>query len=293
MSIKQSVKPYFHYLYRTIKFADGKLHEHHQEELVNVIIEDIVRLDALISLLVYVDHTLPVIRCQKAFATLKSDLENIYYLYREQRLIGHRHHATLGWQIGKAIDLDIAILGEKFKSQSYDLYLNTVHATEQIVGKHINHISDEQFTAGTLAYFTDCLEQIDAFDIDERLDEVGYLIRGLLANLHFVAYIANNKESLKEERFFNLLTDAVSILKTMHVYQITLKSMGSSNQLVGDLATELQSEYDNNMLQLKTEYQSIIDSKNVIVDYIKIHHKGRECQWPIGQSIYPCQKSLV
>lgn len=268
MSIKSAVKPYYHYLYRTLKAVDANLHKKNEEEMVNVMIEDIVRLDALVSLLVYVDNTIPLIRCQKAFAALKSELENLYYLYREQKIIGHKHHSTLGWQIGKAIDLDIAIIAERFKSHSNDLYLNTVHATEQAISKHINQLSDDDFKIGIMAYFTDCIEEIEEFNVAEQTEEIGYLIRSLLANLHFIAYIANNKETLNKEPFFDIITDAVGILKTMHIYQISLKSMGSNNPIMGKLVEELQAEYDGNMDRFKVEYASIVSAKSDILDYV-------------------------
>ena len=50
--IKNSIKPYYHLLYRTIKIADQNLHKEADENLVTLMIEDIVRLDALISMLV-------------------------------------------------------------------------------------------------------------------------------------------------------------------------------------------------------------------------------------------------
>lgn len=288
MSIKSAVKPYYHYLYRTLKVADANLHKNNEEEMVHVMIEDIVRLDALVSLLVYVDNTLPLIRCQKAFAKLKSELDNLYYLYREQKVIGHKHHETLGWQIGKAIDLDIAIMAQTFMAQSNDLYLNTIHSTEKILGKHINLISDQDFQVGIMAYFTDCLEEIEAFDLNERIEEVGYLIRGLLANLHFIAYIANNKETLNKKAFFEILSDTVGILKTMHIYQRSLKSMGTNNPIVGKLAGELQLEYDNQMKKLEINYSSVIAAKDDILTYVKnsIINKGSVSGETVRASIH-------
>lgn len=269
MRIKNSIKPYYHYLYITLKQADVNLHKNNEEEMVNVMIEDIVRLDALISLLVYVDNTVPVLRCQKAFAKLKSELEGLYYLFREQKLIGHRHHATLGWQIGKAIDVDLDLLSKNFKSQSNELYLNTINATEQAIADHVSHVSDEHFIEGIMGYFTNCLEEIKEKNLEDNLYEVGYLIRSLLANLHFVSYAGNKTEILKEKSFFNILSDAVTTLKTMHVYQMTLKATGLDDMVVSNLAKDLQKEYDNCINALKSQYNALAVAEIEILYYVR------------------------
>ena len=87
MNLKSLYKAYYHQLYDAIKYLDQEAINRTGQSAIRLLNTNIDQLSALISLLIHVDETLPLIRCQGALGRFKKDFADLYLNYLEANLV--------------------------------------------------------------------------------------------------------------------------------------------------------------------------------------------------------------
>ena len=258
-------------LYRKLRIGDTNLRVEADEGLVNLYIEDIVRLDALVSLLVYVDGTLPLIRCQKSFSKMMEEIKGLQYLYRERRLLTSSFNKYFNWNIGASIEVDLDSYAQEYQKGTSDIYMNAVHVGEKAVSNHLSLLKEEKVIIGILAYFTETLALLAEEMKGASIHQAGYNTRSLLANLRFIAYLDCSEERLKNSNFYTLLKDASLKFKVLHIEELTIKRLSDNERdITQGLAFKLREDYGKNLDSIFDDLNRLLLMKKEIMDYVEL-----------------------
>ena len=171
MEIKRLFSEHFHQLYRTLRYLDRDETDRTGEEIVNLMKQNIDQLNAFLSLLAYIDPRLPLIRCQEALGRFHADVVDLYLTYLEERLIGKEQILYDESQdINILLAIDEADQRSQYSKSLHDLYLNTIHATEEVVIEHLNALNEERLRSKIVEYFQHqgevVLEHFERSDFD-------------------------------------------------------------------------------------------------------------------------------
>ena len=171
MQLISAFKEHFHQLYRSIRFLEGEIKDKTREEVVVMLKRNIEELTSFVNLLISVDETLPLLRCQKALHGFEKDLSELYLVYLEEDLLDlekameleHREfHALLASEKKKKKD--------KYRELAHDLYLNTIHATDQFVSNHIKVMNPENVKEKIVSYFENTIKVINEQYLSSRFE---------------------------------------------------------------------------------------------------------------------------
>lgn len=271
MDIKYSLCDHYHVLYRSLKFLKRESLTDTNEELISMMQRSIDKLNAFINLLAVIDPSLPLLRCQNALAAFHRDVHSLFMNYREARFLEVESAVVENTEsIQSMLQLEGDVKKDKFRAKAHDLYLNTLHATEQIIERHVNRLDSVSVSNRVLQYFEGLVDSIV-----EHLKPGHYeLLFGAVNELYFnLQMIHGAGDSHFEDRYQHVvkrignLRKKLGLLKVYDDTQYRLKYYGyQDNEVQGDLSRKM-------MLTKQAIKQSLdqIDTlKEGLVDYISL-----------------------
>lgn len=161
MDVKYSLCDHYHLLYRSLKFLDKESQTETNEELVSMMQRSIDKLNAFVNMLAVVDPTLPLLRCQTAVASFHRDVHSLFMNYRESRLLEMESAVMENVEsMQSMLQLEGDVKRDRFRAKAHDLYLNTLHSTEQIIERHVNRLDTVTISNRILQYFEGLVESV-------------------------------------------------------------------------------------------------------------------------------------
>lgn len=257
MFLKTLLKGHFHQLFRSIKFLEQQNKQSLQVDLILSLLEEIDQLQAYISLLIFVDESLPMIRCQRALSELESDLGKLNLIMDEQR--------TKNLQKLLGIDSNewMAVLSKEeekeeviYRQSTHELLLNTIHATEKIVLDHLQNSEHEMLKLKTLDYFPNRLkmgleqfERKDFSGLEELICEVEY-------NFWALKKLGSTSDGAKAENLKSDLADLHEKFKMRSMYLDVLGKMDDMEEIGQKLRCEVK-RVETEILASKEHFQEL------------------------------------
>ena len=231
MNVKSLYKYYYHQLYDAIKYLDREAINRSSESAIRLLNKNIDQLSAFISLLTYVDETIPLIRCQGALGKFKKDFIDLYLSYLEENLV--KSNPVLfdeNKQIDQILSREESLSRDRYSKSVHELYLNTIHATEKVVIDHINQMNEDKLGVKTHEYFRNLvevyLEHLQEGDFDS-LDLI-------LAEIYYNLLLFRETKPIESGEYQDEELD--HLLDTLH----QLKEMLLARKLYHDTARKLQ-----------------------------------------------------
>ena len=271
MDIKYSLCDHYHLLYRSLKFLEREAQTETNEELISMMQRSIEKLNAFINLLAVVDPSLPLLRCQNALATFHRDVHSLFMNYRESRflevesaIVENTESIQTMWRLEGDVKKD------KFRAQAHDLYLNTLHATEQIIERHVHRLDSVSISNRVLQYFAGL---VDSVVEHLKLGDYELLfgaVNELYSNLQMIhgagdGHFAEQYESVAE-RIRNLKKQ-LGLLKVYDDTHYRLKYYGYQDN---EVQTDLSSKMTLTKQHIKQSLDQIDTLKEDLVDYLSL-----------------------
>ena len=271
MEMKYSLCDYYHLLYRSLKFLVGETQTETNEELISMMQRRIEKLNAFINLLAVVDPSLPLLRCQNALATFHRDVHSLFMNYRESRflevesaIVENTESIQSMWQLESDVKKD------KFRAQAHDLYLNTLHATEQIIERHVHRLDSVSITNRILQYFEGL---VDSVVEHLKLGDYELLfgaVNELYANLQMIHGAGDSHFVEQYEPVAARIRYLRKQLGLLKVYDDTHYRL----KYYGYLDNEVQADLSNKMTLTKQAIKQSLDQidtlKEDLVDYLSL-----------------------
>ena len=244
MNLKSLYKAYYHQLYDAIKYLDQEAINRTGQSAIRLLNTNIDQLSALISLLIHVDETLPLIRCQGALGRFKKDFADLYLNYLEANLVkAHPELFDENREIGQILSHEEYLSKDRYAKSLHELYLNTIHATGKVVENHINDLNDDILRIKTNEYFQNLvniyrehLQDADFDSLDLVLDEIYY-------NLSIFQGVKTIGDEFETDVVIKHLLTDVQHLKEMLVarklYHDTAKKLRFYGRMDDDLDRDL------------------------------------------------------
>lgn len=271
MDMKYSLCDHYHLLYRSLKFLVGETQTETNEELISMMQRRIEKLNAFINLLAVVDPSLPLLRCQNALATFHRDVHSLFMNYRESRflevesaIVENTESIQSMWQLESDVKKD------KFRAQAHDLYLNTLHATEQIIERHVHRLDSVSITNRILQYFEGL---VDSVVEHLKLGDYELLfgaVNELYANLQMIHGAGDSHFVEQYEPVAARIRYLRKQLGLLKVYDDTHYRL----KYYGYLDNEVQADLSNKMTLTKQAIKQSLDQidtlKEDLVDYLSL-----------------------
>lgn len=248
MNVKSLYKHYYHQIYNNIKFLDQLAIQRSGESVIRLLNKNIDQLSALISLLIFVDESIPLIRCQSALGKFKQDFVDLYLNYLEENLVKAQPELfDENRQVTKILAREETLMKDRYAHSIHELYINTLHVTEKVVFDYIDQMNEDKLRVKTHAYFRhqiniylEHLEEGDFDHLDLILSEIFY-------NLLLFKQTRPIESGEYEDAELDLILDTIQQLKEMLEARKLYHDTARKLQFYGTLDDQMDKDLLNKM----------------------------------------------
>jgi hypothetical protein len=250
MQIKALLKHHYQEMYHDIKHLDQETKDRSSESVIRRLNNNTDQLSSFINLLAHVDETIPLVRCQSALGRFKKDFFDLHLNYLEERLVAE--NPLLFDEHGKIKNMlahEESISKQHYLQSVHQLYINTIHATENLVEQHIDQLNEEGLRSKVYEYFKNAinvylehLARSDFDTLDIALTDIYYNL--LIFQQIKPQEISDSSTDDGGKELLNLMFHLRKILETRKLYYDTVKKLQfygcTEDQLDKDLIAKMQ-----------------------------------------------------